>query len=152
MVLHRLTRRTALALLLTSAASCADNVTQAKSQSQTNDNGVAPATSVSNSNEKPPTLVAVTSWGPVGSRGLNGYRVEITGAGFPPGADFYSRSYGVLADGSKFLSSTAIGIVPADGSYRAGHSESCPALFVEYYTTVIVAGRTTESNHTPAGC
>jgi hypothetical protein len=152
MMLPSLARRAALALLVTSAASCADNVTQARRQPQTNDNGITPATNTSNSNEKPPTLVAATSWGPVGSSGLNGYRVDVTGVGFPAGADFYARSYGVHADGSRVLHSTGIGIVPADGSYLARMSESCPSLFVEYYETVTIAGRTIESNHTQAGC
>lgn len=152
MRLPRLTRRTALALLLTSAASCADNVTQAKGQPQTNDNGVAPATSVSNANEKAPTLVAVTTWGPVGSQGLEGYRVDYTGAGFPVGADFYSTGFGMLKNGSKVVFSRAIGIIPADGSYGGAVSESCPANYIQVWEVVLVAGRTVESNHAPAGC
>jgi hypothetical protein len=152
MTLPGLSRLTALVLILTSAASCTDNVTQAKGQPQTNDNGVAPTTSVSNANEKPPTLVAVTSYGPVGSQGLNGYRVDLTGAGFPAGADFYSTGIGILRDGSKFQHSRAIGVIPADGSYGGSMSESCPSMFVGYYEIVVVAGRTIESNHVVGGC
>jgi len=155
-------RRTSLALVAISAAACGDNVTQGTPQSDTNGNGSPPAASVTNSNEKPPVLLAQSNWGTAsdlsdgpltpGSRLGYFFRVTFTGAGFPPGADYVSRTYGVTAGGSKVSVSMAIGVIPADGTTLGAYGASCPSGFVEMYEVGFVAGRTVESNHAPLGC
>jgi hypothetical protein len=159
--LGTLCRLTASTLLVATAA-CADDITQVAGQPQPAASPSETATNVSGTAAKPPTLVAVAISG-TSSQLANGplpppsrpglfYRVEVNGAGFPAGESMQSRTIAVTLDGSKLSPSSAGGVIPADGTYRAIHSASCPSQYREMYEVVTVGGRTTESNHVTLGC
>jgi hypothetical protein len=161
MTSHGIRSRLAALTLLVSAAACGDNVTQG-SRPLPYDDGSGPASSASHSDAKPPTLVAVASFGtssqladgPLPPPARDGYffRVVFDGAGFPAGENDVTRIFGVMADGSKVQRVFALGVIPADGTSRFVSGGSCPSGFREMYAVTVAAGRTTESNHVALGC
>jgi len=151
-------RQAALALLVSSAAACADTITQGGAQPI----GSGAATNVRQSNEKPPTLVATAisgsaadlSSGPLtpGSRPGTFYRVTFSGTGFAAGASTSATTIGVTPDGSKHAVVRGIGVHPADGSYLSIWSASCPSGYMEMYEVVATGVQMVESNHVATGC
>ncbi|HEX7941589.1 MAG TPA: hypothetical protein VF488_07270, partial [Gemmatimonadaceae bacterium] len=147
--------RLAASTLLVASAACADNITQAARQPV--DDSPAPATSVSNTGAKQPTLVVTAKYGTAadfagmqlspGDRPGYFFRIDYEGKDFPVGANVVTRVYGVVAPGSRANPVFAIGVIPADGSVRGIYSSSCPTGFTEMYVVELVNGRTIESNH-----
>jgi len=150
MPLGTLSRHAALAVLVFSAAACADTITQGGAQPI----GSGAATSVSQSNEKPPTLVATSksgtaadlSDGPLtpGTRPGTFYRVTFIGAGFAAGAPNSATTIAVTPDGSKHAIVRAIGVHPADGTHLSIWSASCPSGYIEMYEIVATGVQTAE--------
>ena len=151
-----LSRRTALALILTASA-CGDTITSGNEQAEA---AAGTRQAAPNANWVKPILEIKATDGKA-SVFLNGaepstpqtyYTVEVTGSGFAAGADFVTRTFAVALDGSRRQIAFGIGVVPADGSYHAIHSASCPSQIIEYYEAVTSSGITIESKRVVPTC
>jgi hypothetical protein len=140
-------------LLLLAAAACADDITQARAEAQAAASEPAPSANFSG---PPPTLeISTRAWnnGLTDIPPLSGfYRVDVVGAGFPPGAGFESRTEVVFRDGMRWWLGGGRGVIPADGTFRTTHITNCPSRIREVYERVYSGGRWTESEHIAPAC